>query len=164
MDSNKISQAKEEEQAVQQFWQQQMLDIDNNEVPNNHPQLPLAEIKKMIRADREFKISAELPIVLGKACEIFIKELALRTWMCTEESKRRTMHICDMARAVERSDFLDFLRGVIPTDDHHISVHGQEDKEDIAEKSAEGAQSYPAGFKDPTMENMGSGSGNSSVE
>lgn len=36
-------------------------------------------------------ISAEAPVLFAKACEIFIIELTYRSWLSTEEGKRRTL-------------------------------------------------------------------------
>ena len=38
-------------------------------------------------------IESEAPVVIAKACEIFIRELTLQAWMHTEESKRRTLQV-----------------------------------------------------------------------
>jgi nuclear transcription factor Y gamma len=38
-------------------------------------------------------ISAEVPVMLSKALELFITELSLRAWLQTEESKRRTVQV-----------------------------------------------------------------------
>ena len=38
-------------------------------------------------------ISAEVPVLFAKAAEIFIHELTLRSWLHTEESKRRTLQV-----------------------------------------------------------------------
>ncbi|KAI4346932.1 hypothetical protein L6164_007795 [Bauhinia variegata] len=157
MNFNKSSKANEEEQTVELFWQQQMFDIAHNKAHKSHHQLPLARIKKIIKADKEVKmVSTETPIVVGKACEIFIQELTLRAWMCTEGCKRRTMQNCDIARAIQRCDVLDFLREVVPIEDHHCCVHNsQDDKEENAAQSAEGTQVFPPGDGEPSMENMG---------
>ena len=57
----------------------------------NH-QLPLARVKKIMKSDEDVRmISAEVPVLFAKACEIFIIELTYRAWMHTEESKRRTL-------------------------------------------------------------------------
>ena len=39
-------------------------------------------------------ISSEAPLLFSKACEIFIRELTLRAWLHTEDSKRRTQQVC----------------------------------------------------------------------
>jgi nuclear transcription factor Y gamma len=83
----------------------------------NHT-LPLARIKKIMKADEDVRmISAEAPVVFAKACEVFILELTLRSWMHTEENKRRTLQKNDIAAAITRTDIYDFLVDIIPRDD-----------------------------------------------
>ena len=48
-------------------------------------ELPLARIKKIMKLDEDVKmISAEAPVLFGKACEMFIHELTMRAWIHTE--------------------------------------------------------------------------------
>ncbi|GJN19097.1 hypothetical protein PR202_gb06335 [Eleusine coracana subsp. coracana] len=83
----------------------------------NHS-LPLARIKKIMKADEDVRmISAEAPVVFAKACEVFILELTLRSWMHTEENKRRTLQKNDIAAAITRTDIYDFLVDIIPRDE-----------------------------------------------
>lgn len=62
-------------------------------------------------------ISAEAPVVFAKACEMFILELTLRSWIHTEENKRRTLQKNDIAAAISRNDMFDFLVDIIPRDE-----------------------------------------------
>ena len=39
-------------------------------------------------------IGSEAPVVIAKACELFIRELTLQAWINTEENKRRTLQVC----------------------------------------------------------------------
>lgn len=56
--------------------------------------LPLARIKKIMKLDEDVKmISAEAPLLFAKAAEIFIHELTLRSWIHTEDNKRRTLQV-----------------------------------------------------------------------
>ncbi|XP_058077309.1 nuclear transcription factor Y subunit C-3-like [Magnolia sinica] len=73
--------------------------------------LPLARIKKIMKKSGEDvkMISGEAPIVFSKACELFIEELTLRSWMVTLQSKRRTLHKDDITAAVIATDIFDFL-------------------------------------------------------
>uniref|UniRef100_K3Z0P1 Core Histone H2A/H2B/H3 domain-containing protein n=1 Tax=Setaria italica TaxID=4555 RepID=K3Z0P1_SETIT len=83
----------------------------------NHT-LPLARIKKIMKADKDVRmISAEVPVVFAKACKVFILELTLRSWMHTEENKRRTLQKYDIAAAITRTDIYDFLVDIIPRDE-----------------------------------------------
>lgn len=62
-------------------------------------------------------ISSEAPVVLSKACEIFIEELTLRAWLHVEENKRRTLQRNDVATAVSKCDQFDFLIDIVPRDE-----------------------------------------------
>nr|CAD1820186.1 unnamed protein product [Ananas comosus var. bracteatus] len=80
----------------------------------NH-QLPLARIKKIMKADEDVRmISAEAPVLFAKACELFILELTIRSWLHAEENKRRTLQRNDIAAAITRTDVFDFLVDIVP--------------------------------------------------
>ncbi|KAG9448998.1 hypothetical protein H6P81_008963 [Aristolochia fimbriata] len=97
------------------FWNQQMIEISQITEIKQH-QLPLARIKRVMKSDEEVKmISADAPVLFAKACELFILELTLRSWLHTEESKRRTLQRSDIARAISRVDVLDFLVDLVPS-------------------------------------------------
>ncbi|EFJ52434.1 hypothetical protein VOLCADRAFT_47883, partial [Volvox carteri f. nagariensis] len=87
----------------------------------NH-QLPLARIKKarqpIMKSDEDVRmISAEAPVLFAKACEMFILELTLRSWMHAEENKRRTLQRNDVAAAITKTEIFDFLLDIVPRDD-----------------------------------------------
>ncbi|OVA14078.1 Transcription factor CBF/NF-Y/archaeal histone [Macleaya cordata] len=77
--------------------------------------LPLARIKKIMKksGDDVKMISGEAPILFSKACELFIEEITVRSWMKTLQGKRRTLHKEDVARAVIETDIFDFLVDVV---------------------------------------------------
>jgi len=76
--------------------------------------LPLARIKKIMKLDEDVKmISAETPLIISKACELFIIELAYRSWIHTIESNRRTLQRNDIAQAISLNDFYDFLLDIV---------------------------------------------------
>jgi hypothetical protein len=58
-------------------------------------------------------IAGETPILFSKACELFIVELAYRSWIHTLENNRRTLQRCDIANAISRTDFYDFLIDIV---------------------------------------------------
>lgn len=110
------------------FWQSQQRDIElidpyNYDFKSN--KLPLARIKKIMKSDQDVKvfiylyqmISAEVPILFAKACDLFISELTMRSWNNTEENKRRTLQKNDIALAVNKADVYDFLIDIIPRED-----------------------------------------------
>ncbi|KAL7238695.1 hypothetical protein ACSBR2_004732 [Camellia fascicularis] len=86
-----------EQQQLQVFWTNQMQEIERTTDFKNHS-LPLARIKKIMKADEDVRmISAEAPVIFAKACEMFILELTLRSWINAEENKRRTLQKNDIA-------------------------------------------------------------------
>lgn len=83
--------------------------VEMTKLPINgdkHHELPMARIKRIMKMDDSVKdcvgliafayfkmIGSEAPVLIAKACEVFIRELTLVAWMHTEESKRRTLQV-----------------------------------------------------------------------
>jgi nuclear transcription factor Y gamma len=107
----------QQQQQLQMFWSYQRQEIEHVNDFKNH-QLPLARIKKIMKADEDVRmISAEAPILFAKACELFILELTIRSWLHAEENKRRTLQKNDIAAAITRTDIFDFLVDIVPRDE-----------------------------------------------
>lgn len=107
------------ENQLRTFWLRQMERIRSMKSDEfRHPELPLARIKKIMKLDEEVgMISSEAPVVLSKACEMFIEELTLRAWLHVEENKRRTLQRNDVASAVSKCDQFDFLIDIVPREE-----------------------------------------------
>ena len=115
MQSHHVNQ--QHQQQLRMFWQQQMQEIESGGDFKNH-QLPLARIKKIMKSDEDVRmISSEAPVLFAKACEMFILELTLRSWIHSEENKRRTRQRNDIAAAITKTDIFDFLVDIVPRDD-----------------------------------------------
>lgn len=100
------------------YWQQMIHHLENDDHDYKLHQLPLARIKKVMKADPEVKmISAEAPILFAKGCDIFITELTMRAWIHAEENKRRTLQRSDIASALSKSDMFDFLIDIVPREE-----------------------------------------------
>jgi nuclear transcription factor Y, gamma len=100
------------------YWQQTINDLEAKDHDYKLHQLPLARIKKVMKADPEVKmISAEAPILFAKGCDIFITELTMRAWIHAEENKRRTLQRSDIASALAKSDMFDFLIDIVPREE-----------------------------------------------
>ena len=116
------SQVDANKELMEQFWKQQVSRIEElnrgSQEFKLHP-LPLARIKKIMKLDEDNvkMISADAPVLLAKACEIFILELTLRSWTHTEQSRRRTLQRNDVSKAVAQSDMMDFLIDIVPRED-----------------------------------------------
>jgi nuclear transcription factor Y gamma len=106
-----------QKQQLAEFWGQQMMEMQQvTDFKTHH--LPLARIKKIMKSDEDVKmIAAEAPVLFSKACEMFILELTLRSWIHTEENKRRTLQRNDIAGAISRGDIFDFLVDIVPRDE-----------------------------------------------
>ena len=114
--------AQQHQQQLRMFWQQQMQEIETASDFKNH-QLPLARIKKIMKSDEDVRmISSEAPVLFAKACEMFILELTLRSWIHSEENKRRTLQRNDIAAAITKTDIFDFLVDIVPRDDFKEEV------------------------------------------
>ena len=100
------------------YWQQTINHLETETHDYKLHQLPLARIKKVMKADPDVKmISAEAPILFAKGCDIFITELTMRAWIHAEENKRRTLQRSDIASALARSDMFDFLIDIVPREE-----------------------------------------------
>ncbi|KAK8798765.1 hypothetical protein WA158_007849 [Blastocystis sp. Blastoise] len=116
-----------QQQQLALFWSQTQKEInqaDANTINKHCVQLPMARIKKIMKTDesvRSCMIGSEAPILLAKACEIFMRELTIRAWVHTEEGKRRTLQKMDISSAVSKSDTFDFLIDIVPREDTKAS-------------------------------------------
>ncbi|CAA6670758.1 unnamed protein product [Spirodela intermedia] len=99
---------------LQMFWADQCREIEQTTDFKNNS-LPLARIKKIMKADEDVRmIAAEAPVVFARACEMFILELTHRSWAHAEENKRRTLQKNDIGAAITRTDIFDFLVDIVP--------------------------------------------------
>ncbi|KAK8937078.1 Nuclear transcription factor Y subunit C-2 [Platanthera zijinensis] len=110
-------QQQQQHQQLQIFWADQYREIEQTTDFKNH-NLPLARIKKIMKADEDVRmIAAEAPVVFARACEMFILELTHRGWDHAEENKRRTLQKNDIAAAITRTDVFDFLVDIVPREE-----------------------------------------------
>jgi hypothetical protein len=61
-------------------------------------------------------ISADVPLILAKACEIFIEEMTTRAWDHATDAKRKTLRKEDISTSCGDSDMYDFLIDIVPRD------------------------------------------------
>ncbi|KAK4771589.1 hypothetical protein SAY87_032121 [Trapa incisa] len=112
------------QQRLQTFWANQYQEIEKI-TDFKHHNLPLARIKKIMKADDEVNmISAEAPILFARACEMFIMELTLRSWNHTEENKRKVLQKNDVVAAVNETETFDFLVDTVPREEPRHEMFG----------------------------------------
>ncbi|KAG2577386.1 nuclear transcription factor Y subunit C-2-like [Panicum virgatum] len=108
-----------QEQQLQALWTGQLVEAEQATDLKVH-NLPLARIKKIMKADEDVKmIAGEVPVLFAKACEMFILELTLRSWLHAEGAKRRTLQRSDVASAIIANEMFDFLMDVSPTEEQN---------------------------------------------
>ena len=118
-DSNSPAFQQQLKDALQEFWTQASLQIQNlqNQTEQDfktHNDLPLARIKRIMKSDEDVRmISAEAPVLFAKACELFILDLSVRSWNYSQLHKRRTLQREDVKEAIQKTEIFDFLVDVI---------------------------------------------------
>ncbi|BFZ57327.1 Transcriptional activator hap5 [Savitreella phatthalungensis] len=134
---------------LSRYWQTTISEMEDHEHDFKTHSLPLARIKKVMKADEDVKmISAEAPVLFAKGCEIFITELTMRAWIHAEDNKRRTLQRSDIANAIGRSDMFDFLIDIVP-------------REEFVANRAE--DSGPSNHSVPSGAHMGTGHGSANM-
>ncbi|KAI3379288.1 hypothetical protein SNEBB_003839 [Seison nebaliae] len=109
------------DRSVDKFLKKRM-EATRSLMPNDFKSfdLPLARIKKIMKLDEQVQmISADVPVLLTKALEMFVGELAARSWISTEQGRRRTLQRPDVSAGVSQTDMFDFLIDIVPRDNRH---------------------------------------------
>lgn len=76
--------------------------------------LPLNHIKRLMKSVEDVnKLGFDTPAVLGKACELFITELACAAFNKTVESNRILLKRVDIDLAVTSNEMFDFLLDIV---------------------------------------------------
>nr|XP_021861049.1 nuclear transcription factor Y subunit C-2-like [Spinacia oleracea] len=110
------------QQQLRGFWQSQIQESKQDVDFRNH-NLPLARIKKIMKSDDNVRmISADAPVLLSRACQMFIQDLSLRAWNSTQEGKRKTLQKTDISAALSTTDLFDFLVDILPREKPLISA------------------------------------------
>ena len=90
-------------------------------------------------------ISAEVPILFSKACELFILDLTMRAWAHTADTNRRTLQRSDVADAIMEGEGMDFLVDIVPREDE-VQLAGAKKAGEQAEEREREKLDQPAGM------------------
>ncbi|THV01834.1 histone-fold-containing protein [Dendrothele bispora CBS 962.96] len=104
-------------------------------------------------------ISADAPILLCKACEIFISEITSRTFIISDSNKRRTLSRSGIAAALSKSDQFDFLLDIVPQD----IIGGMRERMDLIRVSGAGPSGFNGGAAGGGNSGVGGASGSGQV-
>jgi len=69
-------------------------------------------------SSQRFMMKGEAPVLMGKACELLIRELTTRSWRHTERSRRKTLQRADVQAAIGEDEVFDYLIDIIPRPSH----------------------------------------------
>ncbi|KAK7008170.1 DNA polymerase epsilon subunit 4 [Halocaridina rubra] len=84
------------------------------EEKGNGCKLPLARIKKIMKADPEVTLASQDAVFLvTKATELFIESLTLEAHQYTSQARKKTMTKRDLDNCIEAIDALAFLDGAM---------------------------------------------------
>ncbi|XP_049359339.1 nuclear transcription factor Y subunit C-1-like [Solanum verrucosum] len=98
------------QEKLEMFWTDQRREMENVIDFKSNLLLPPNRIKKIMKTDKDVRmIAAESPVLLAKACELFIQELTLRSWLNAQENHRRILKKDDVTDVIMQTDTLDFL-------------------------------------------------------
>ncbi|WVZ07009.1 hypothetical protein V8G54_020355 [Vigna mungo] len=137
-----------QEGKLRSFWEKQLLDIQAAEAFKSQHKLPLARIRRIMKTDADVQmVSAETPMLMSKACEIFIQELTYRAWMRAEESNKSTVQPCDVAKVIMQNHAMQFLTDIVPDNLQNFCAYGAQE-ERAAGNIAEGRHSSQATLPD----------------
>lgn len=122
---------------IAMFWKNAFRKANNHNIHSRSFRLPLARIKRLMKAEEDVKmVAAEVPILFSLVTEVFIQELTVRSWMCTEDGKRKIIQSNDIGFAVKTSSMYDFLFYIIPN-------NGFTENKERAEPENEFLEKYP---------------------
>lgn len=100
---------------IEKYWISMDNRATNEPLDYKNIHLPLARIKRLMKVEEGVKmVASEVPILFSKVTESFIEELALRSWINTDENKRRILQRSDISAAIKTSDVYDFLIYIVP--------------------------------------------------
>ncbi|KAG5617963.1 hypothetical protein H5410_017787 [Solanum commersonii] len=109
---------------LQLFWAAQLQEIKQIRDFRVHS-LPISRVKKIMKSDKDVHmISAEAPVLIAKACELFIQELTHRSWLNAQEYQRRTLKKTDFITVLRETELFDFLVDAISMDETEEEVTG----------------------------------------
>ncbi|KAF5203931.1 Nuclear transcription factor y subunit c [Thalictrum thalictroides] len=97
-----------------------------------------------MKSDVDVKmISADAPVIFAKACELFILELSLRSWLYAENGNRQMLQKSDVAKAISSSEAFDFLIDIVPKLDEEDEVTGGRNEEEVVPSQGPDVVPFP---------------------
>ncbi|XP_027771311.1 nuclear transcription factor Y subunit C-1-like [Solanum pennellii] len=98
---------------LEMFWKSQQNQMENIKDFKDRLLLPPTRIKKIMKKNEDVRmVAGESPVLLAKACELFIQDLTLRSSLHAQENHRRILKKDDLTDVIVQTDYFDFLLDV----------------------------------------------------
>ena len=99
-----------EQEYMEMFWTDQEREMEKIDNFKNNLLVSPNRIKNIMKTNKDVRrITSESPVLLAKACDFFIQELTLRSWLNAQENHRRILKKKDVTDVIKRNDNLNFL-------------------------------------------------------
>jgi DNA polymerase epsilon subunit 4 len=86
----------------------------NENIAEKIVKLPISRVRSIIKVDPDVSIAShDAVILIAKATELFIHEIAQEAHYISSQKKRKTIQKPDIASAIEGADCMAFLEGAI---------------------------------------------------
>ncbi|CAD6268042.1 unnamed protein product [Miscanthus lutarioriparius] len=120
----RMSMPSSEQQTIDEFWRKKQDEIEAIEDFSKRV-IPMTCLKKVLCAEKgKMMMTFDTPSFATKACEIFVQELSLRSWMCANSHHRDIILDSDIAEAIASMESYDFLNDVLcKHQGEHNSAH-----------------------------------------
>ncbi|XP_049388391.1 nuclear transcription factor Y subunit C-4-like, partial [Solanum stenotomum] len=103
---------------LEMFWKSQRSEMENVNDFKSRLLPPPTRIKKIMKKDEDVRmVAAESPVLMAKACELFIQDLTLRSSLNAQENHRRILKKDDLTDVIVQTDYFDFLLDVVHAND-----------------------------------------------
>ncbi|KAK3159821.1 hypothetical protein QOZ80_1BG0051470 [Eleusine coracana subsp. coracana] len=102
-----------QKEMIEEFWRKRKEEIDAIEDFGERV-IPMTRLKKVLSAGKgKMMMTFHIPPFLTKACELFVQELAFRSWMCAASHHRSIILDTDMAEVIATIESYDFLKDIL---------------------------------------------------
>ncbi|EES15819.1 uncharacterized protein LOC8082814 [Sorghum bicolor] len=109
----RMSMPSSEQQMIDEFWREKQEEIEAIDDFSKRA-IPMTCLKKIICAEKgKMMMTFDTPSFVTKACEIFVQELSLRSWICANSHHRDIILDSDIAEAIASMESYVFLNDVL---------------------------------------------------
>lgn len=82
--------------------------LENSELPKDDPQLS-SFMRASLQSNQPLEVTSDAAVAMSEACKLFLMDLAVRSYINAEESRRSVVQQQDIAEAVMKTENYDFL-------------------------------------------------------